>query len=153
MLTPRNENRLRIAGVVFRVLLGAMFIFTGSLKILTPIEEFQALVREYHLMPELLMPAFSVALPIMEVVLGTCLVIGLFERWSAILIAGMTVMFLIAITQALARGFPLVNCGCFGSFKFGETPAEVLLRDWGLLLVALLLAAHPPKRFSLDNIL
>jgi uncharacterized membrane protein YphA (DoxX/SURF4 family) len=152
-MSLKMENRLRWLGAMFRIALGALFVFSGSLKILTPIEEFQALIREYHLMPELLMPVFSIALPILEVVIGACLILGLFERWSAFLISGMVVMFLVAITQALARGFPLANCGCFGNFHFGDTPAEVLLRDWGLLLVALLLAAHPPKRLSLDSIL
>lgn len=153
MLTQRNEQRLRAIGTVVRMALGALFVASGSLKILSPIEEFQGLIREYHVLPELVVPAFSVALPIIEVVVGLCLLIGLFERYSALLVAGMLVMFIIAITQGLARGYELANCGCFGSFKFGTTPIEVLLRDWALLLAALLLAAHPPKRLALDNVL
>jgi len=140
-------------GVLLRIALGALFVLSGSLKILTPIEEFQALIRTYHMTPEFIIPIFSVALPIVEVVAGLCLIIGLFERWAALVASAMVVMFLIAITQALARGYPLADCGCFGAFKFGDTPTQVLLRDWGLLLASLLLVVHPPKRLSLDNIL
>ncbi|MFH0928225.1 MAG: MauE/DoxX family redox-associated membrane protein [bacterium] len=141
------------AAIILRVALGGLFIFTGSVKIMTPLEEFQAVIQSYQFLPEMLVPAFSVILPITEVAAGVALVFGLFERYAAGVIALMTLSFIIAISAGLARGVSLDNCGCFGPFKFGDGPIEVLWRDGILIIVAILLIIRPSKLLALDRFL
>ena len=54
----------------------------------------------------------GIVLPILELLVGTCLVLGIMLDGSAIIAAGMMVVFIIALSQALLRGID-INCGCF----------------------------------------
>ena len=54
----------------------------------------------------------SIVLPILELLVGTCLVLGIMLDGAAIISAGMMVVFIIAISQAIFRGID-INCGCF----------------------------------------
>jgi len=152
-MSERTENILRWLGFFARVAIGALFIFSGTVKILAPLEEFQAIIKSYEFLPLWAIQPFSIALPIIEVVAGISMVLGLFERQAAIIVALMVASFLIAITVGLVRGVNLSDCGCFGSFKFGDTPQQVLFRDWILIALTIFIAIHPPKKLALDNVL
>ncbi|WP_280791045.1 MauE/DoxX family redox-associated membrane protein [Blastococcus sp. CT_GayMR16] len=75
-------------------------------------------------------------------------------RTAAIAAAVLLVVFLVGVGSAWARGLR-IDCGCFGNggeVAAGETayPLEVL-RDVGLLLIALLLAGRPVSRLALGG--
>jgi uncharacterized membrane protein YphA (DoxX/SURF4 family) len=134
-----------------RLLLGGVWIVAGALKLPDPAASVRA-VRAYQLLPEAVVPAVGYGLPVFEVVLGLLLVLGVAVRLGAVLSAVLLVMFLVGVSSAWARGLT-IDCGCFGG---GGTVAAdetrygtEVLRDGGLLLVALALARWPTSRLAL----
>ena len=141
-------------GLLLRLVVGGVWIVAGWLKIPDPAENVRA-VRAYQLLPEALVPTVGYALPIVELVVGLCLVAGLLTRLDAVVSSLLLVAFIVGIASAWARGLE-IECGCFGG---GGGPAEgaaekypwELARDVGLLLASFALVWRPRTRWALDN--
>jgi len=136
---------------VARLVLGGVFLVAGALKLPDPAAAVRA-VRAYQLLPEPAVAPVAFGLPVIEIAVGLALVLGVFVRTAAIASAVLLVVFLVGVGSAWARGLQ-IDCGCFGNggqVAAGETayPLEVL-RDLGLLLLALGLAWRPASRFAL----
>jgi len=136
-----------------RLLLGGVFVVAGALKVPDPAAAVRA-VRAYRLLPELLVGPVAFGLPVLEIAVGLALLLGALVRTAAIASAVLLVVFLVAVGSAWARGLQ-IDCGCFGNggtVAAGETayPQEVL-RDAGLLGLALLLAWRPASRLALGG--
>jgi uncharacterized membrane protein YphA (DoxX/SURF4 family) len=141
-------------GVVARLVVGGVWLAAGLLKIPDPTENVRA-VRAYDLLPESLVPVVGHALPILEILVGVCLLVGLLVRANALLSVVLLLAFIVGISSAWARGLS-IDCGCFGG---GGGPAEnarakypwELARDFGLLLLSGWLIYRPRTRWALDN--
>jgi len=138
-----------------RVGLGAVALVAGLAK-LSDLPESVRAVRAYQLLPEGLAVLTGNALPLVEVILGVLLVLGLFTRVSAAAFGLMLVAFCIGIGSAWARGLA-IECGCFGGGGAID-PANTsylldLLRDVALITVAAVLVRRPHSRLSLDSAL
>ena len=94
-----------------RVVLGVILIYASIDKIVHP-AEFAKAIGNYNVLPFGLENLLGIVLPILELLVGTCLVLGIMLDGSAIISAGMMVVFIIAISQAIFRGID-INCGCF----------------------------------------
>src|SRR5687768_12512522 len=99
-------------GLAARLVVGTVWVVAGLLKLPDPAENVRA-VRAYQLLPEAVVPAVGYALPILELLLGICLVLGLLTRLNAVLSGVLLVGFIIGIASAWARGLE-IECGCFG---------------------------------------
>ena len=97
-------------GVAIRLTAAAIWLTAGAAK-LVDLEHFHAQVDDYQLLPHPLEAPFAYALPFVELLVGLYLAIGLFTRAAAALGCVLMVLFLIAQTQAWARGLSL-DCGC-----------------------------------------
>ena len=125
-----------------RLAVGGIFVY-ASLDKLTHPAAFAQVIHYYHLVPAALLHPWAHFLPVLELVLGTALILGLWRRGAALLSAGLVVMFMVAITAALARGLD-ISCGCFHTDGGHGVGIDLLLRDAVLLLLTLppLLAAR-----------
>ena len=123
-------------GTVCRLLLGAIFIYTGLPKLMHP-AEFARLVYGYRILDPSLVNLVGITLPWVEVIAGAFLLIGILPQSSAAVIAGLLSVFIIGGFLALARGLE-IKCGCFFPFM-GEHKLTwaLLVRDAILLLLAL----------------
>jgi uncharacterized membrane protein YphA (DoxX/SURF4 family) len=142
-------------GLVARLVTGGVWIVAGLLKLPDPAESVRA-VRAYGLLPESVVPNVGHVLPLVEVVVGLCLVLGLLTRSMAVVSALLFVAFIVGISSAWARGLE-IDCGCFGgggqvAGASSKYPAEIA-RDVGLLLASLWLAVRPRSRWSLDSLI
>jgi uncharacterized membrane protein YphA (DoxX/SURF4 family) len=142
-------------GLVARLVMGGVWIVAGALKLPDPYESVRA-VRAYALLPEAVVPTVGMLLPIVEVVLGLVLVLGLLTRGAGVLSAVVLGLFIIGIASVWARGIE-IDCGCFGSggARAGAAasyPREIA-RDVGLLLLSVYLVLVPRTRLSLDRVL
>jgi hypothetical protein len=63
------------------------------------------------------------------------LVLGFWRRANALILAGLCVIFLIAIASVLVRGID-TQCGCFGHLFAGRMGPKHLLIDGTLLAMA-----------------
>ncbi|WP_307845342.1 MauE/DoxX family redox-associated membrane protein [Planomonospora sp. ID67723] len=141
---------------VSRLILAAVLIVAGGGKIGTPVLSVEA-VKAYQLLPESLATAVGYGLPILEIVIGVLLVVGLLTRVAGIVSALLMLAFVIGIASAWARGLR-IDCGCFGGggqLAAGEEPSYLIdiLRDFGLFALGVIVAWFPPGRLALDSVL
>lgn len=142
-------------GLVARLVTGGVWIVAGALKLPDPAGSVRA-VRAYDLLPEAVVPTVGHLLPIVEVVVGVGLLLGLLTRASAVLSSLLFVAFVIGIASAWARGLQ-IDCGCFGGGgqiddAASQYPIDIA-RDIGLLLLSLWLVVRPRSRWALDNLI
>jgi protein-disulfide isomerase len=139
-------------GTVARLVLGAVWIWAAWSKLGNPRGFVQA-VRAYDATPEWLSKAIGYGLPVLEICLGVLLVVGIVIRYAAAVSGLLFVVFLVGLIQADARGIKL-ECGCFGGggVTTGSTQYVLdILRDVGLLVLAVFVAVWPLTRISLDE--
>jgi uncharacterized membrane protein YphA (DoxX/SURF4 family) len=138
-----------------RQLVGGVWIVAGALKLPDPAASVRA-VRAYDLLPEAVVPTLGHLLPVVEVVIGAGLVLGLLTRAAAALSALLFVAFIVGIGSAWARGLQ-IECGCFGGGGYqagasSQYPWEIA-RDVGLLALSLLLTWRPRSPWAADSLL
>jgi len=148
-----RERGLDLVGTLLRLVLGGVILVAGALKV-TNLGQSALAVRAYQLLPYDLAGYVGYALPIIEIVIGLLLVLGLFTRISALLGALLMLAFVIGIASAWARGLS-IDCGCFGgggTIGAEETayPLE-LSRDVALLLAGAWLVRRPHTAYALDD--
>jgi uncharacterized membrane protein YphA (DoxX/SURF4 family) len=121
--------------LALRLGIAVVFLWAALDKIAHP-DRFADIITDYNMLPVWAINPFALVLPWVEVATAVCLVVGLWVPSAALLATGMTVMFMVAITWALAQGYSDLHCGCFTTSQEGKGEA------WGLLWRdALLLAA------------
>lgn len=145
---------MRWVGVLSRLVVGGVWLVAGALKLPDPTESVRA-VRNYQLLPEAVVPFVGHSLPVLEVIVGLCLLLGLLTRPAAAVSAVLMAAFVVGIASAWARGLS-IDCGCFGG---GGGPVEdatakypwEIARDTALLLASLWLVWRPGTPLALDN--
>lgn len=143
-------------GVLARLVVGGVWLAAGLIKLPDPTENVRA-VRAYDLLPESVVPVVGHGLPILELLVGVCLLAGVLVRVNAVLSAVLLVAFIIGISSAWARDLS-IECGCFGGGGGPAVNAQAkypweLARDVGLLLLSGWLAYRPRAPWALDNLL
>ncbi len=134
----RNKGLL----VLFRLIVGGVFVWAGILKILDPLE-FARSIMNYRVFPQELAFLVALVLPWVEVIAGGLLIVGLFRRSSALLISLMLIGFIGLVALALARGID-TSCGCFGSFS-RSADLSLILADAGMLYLSLCVLFAKPE--------
>jgi putative oxidoreductase len=128
--------------LVFRLVVGGVFIWAGVLKVVDPLGFAQSIMN-YQAFPRTLAFLAALVLPWMEVIAGGLIIVGLFKRSSALLVSLMLIGFIALVALALARGID-TSCGCFGSFS-RRADLTLVLTDLGLLYLALCVFFAKPK--------
>ncbi|MFD2420398.1 MauE/DoxX family redox-associated membrane protein [Amycolatopsis pigmentata] len=150
----RGSNAvLDVIGTLARLGLAAVWLISGSIKIMDPGQTFLA-VRAYDVLPDGMVHPVALALPLLELVLGVFLLAGLGTRIAAVLSGIVLLLLIAAITQSWARGLT-IDCGCFGGggqVAAGQTryPQEIA-RDVGFLVLASWLVVRPRTRVAFDG--
>ncbi|MFZ2055170.1 MAG: MauE/DoxX family redox-associated membrane protein [Candidatus Aminicenantales bacterium] len=128
--------------VIFRLVVGGVFIWAGVLKVVDPLGFAQS-IKNYQAFPHGLAFSIALVLPWVEVIAGGLLIVGLFKRSSALLISLMLIGFIGLVALALARAID-TSCGCFGSLS-RRADLTLILVDAGLLYLALCVFFARPK--------
>jgi uncharacterized membrane protein YphA (DoxX/SURF4 family) len=140
-------------GLLSRLTLGGVLFVAGYLKV-DKLDISQMAVRSYELLPIPIANVLGLTLPFFEVVIGLLLILGAATRFVAALGGFTMFIFIIAIAQAWARGLN-IDCGCFGgggTVDPGQTRyLQEILRDAGLVALALFLVRYPKTKFSIDK--
>ena len=153
-------NRVQLFGVglglLARVLVGTVWVVAGVLKLPAP-EDNVRVVRAYDLLPEGIVPVVGHGLPVLEILVGLCLLLGLLTRVAAGMSMLLLVAFVVGVGSAWARGLS-IECGCFGGGAGPAANAQAkypweIARDFGLLLLSVWLIYRPGTRWAVDNAL
>ncbi|MBW6512596.1 MAG: DoxX family membrane protein [Desulfuromonadaceae bacterium] len=116
-----------------RLLLGAVFIYAGILKI-NDIPVFAGQIARYELLPYQWNYLAAATLPYIEVIAGLLLICNRRVRAASLTIGGMLIFFILILLSVLARGLE-IDCGCFGP-SIQSSPQQALLRNVLLLVLA-----------------
>ena len=93
-----------------RLLLGLMWVWASIEKIQNP-AEFSRDISNYHIVPFGLENLTAIVVPWLELLIGLGLIIGVMIDGAAILSAGLMIVFIVLISQAILRGFN-IECRC-----------------------------------------
>lgn len=154
---PGLRNWRDWVGLVARLIPGIVFVYAGITKIVN-IPWFIRSIEAYQI-PFLQAPFSDIlghVLPIVEIIAGLLLVVGLLTRGSAAAILLMLLAFMGGIVWVWSQGIS-IDCGCFGSG--GEVAPEdtnypmKLLENLGMSLLCGWLLYRPRSLFSLDHLL
>jgi len=131
--------------LICRLILGAVFIYASYHKIINP-ADFAKAIGNYHVLPFGLENLLALVLPWVELFTGLCLIIGVMVDGATVLIILMNIVFIFAISQALARGIS-IECGCFGK-EGSYIGIQDILRDIGYLLLAYVVYYRQERKFE-----
>jgi len=118
-----NAIAWAIWAVPLRVGLGAIFLAAAWFKLRPPVnalalsgpQDFSNSIKAFKLgLPDFAVRLATSAVPWTEALCGALLVIGLWTRAAAALIAAMTTLFTALVISLIARDMLHVKCGCFG---------------------------------------
>ncbi len=133
--------------VASRLALAGSFIFAGVAKLPYP-ETLIWEINQYHILPPSLATAYGHVLPTLEIALGVFLLLGLFLRTSGLITGLVVLSFTVAKVYALAAGFDIDICGCFGP-AVPLLAVQSLAMDFVLLALALQVILHRGEFLSL----
>ncbi len=129
---------IRILHWVCRFVLAGVFIYSGYVKIQSPLQ-FAAAITGYKLVPNSLILPLATYLPWLEVALGLLFVAGWKIRYVSIGASVLLLGFITILTVTYLRGID-ADCGCFG---FGDKISpRTIARDGLILLPAIFLVVE-----------
>lgn len=127
-----NDRWRFITARTIEILIGAVFLAAGGLKAWEPID-FVRQIGDYQILTNLMVVKLTAwLLIVIEISLGTALIVGYQRRWSVPVASLMLLTFLVTLGWAWYNG-STANCGCFGSW-IERTPAEAFTEDLVMLI-------------------
>jgi len=138
--------------LLLRWILAAVFLSACWYKILDP-GDFALSVATYGILPTVFVNPFAIVLPWVELIAALMLISGFRPQAGALLMAGMMLLFTVALIIALMEGLDL-SCGCFASTETGESiNTMTLLRDILLLSASVYVLIYDQRPLGLDRLL
>jgi hypothetical protein len=132
--------------VAARWFLGVTFFYSAYHKIADP-AAFAKIIYGYKLFPAVSVNLIAIVLPFLELFSALALFMGVYPRSAALIIKGMLLGFIFAISVNLIRGVKF-DCGCFSLGETGHTSSAVqlLVRDIFYFMLGLHLLFYQKKR-------
>ena len=138
--------------ILLRIAIGSIFIVSGLGKLLSSYQNFLYVVQAYQLLPSWGEVLVAQIFPLIELITGLFVLLGLWTSWS---LRGASVLFgafVVVVGQALIRGLPIESCGCFGEWVHLKLQTIIVMDSVSLLLTLLLLRnISQTRKFSLDS--
>lgn len=103
---------MKIVWCFLDLIVGAVFIYAGVLKVLDPIQ-FANDIDNYKSLPWFISVRLAFFLPWLEILCGIALIFRFLYRGSLSILSLLILVFIGATVAAKARGLD-ITCGCFG---------------------------------------
>jgi hypothetical protein len=111
-----------------------LFILAAWHK-LSALSQFEAILRNYRLLPAFASPILTGLIPVIELMLGLGWISGLLPSITALASASLLATYALAMGVNLARGRVYIDCGC----GFGVSTDEEQALSWSLVARNILL--------------
>jgi uncharacterized membrane protein YphA (DoxX/SURF4 family) len=132
---------------IVRVAIGCMFIYSSLPKIRHPYD-FLFSVYSYELAGPKLGMFVAMTLPWLEVLVGICLIGGVFVSGALLVSIGMAAMFTVVLSSAIYHNLN-ITCGCFGASSTEIVGYSTLIRACTILLFSIITYISSIGGFSL----
>ena len=148
--TSAGVARRDFASLFARLVVGGVFLYASLDKIAHP-DLFAKAIFNYRLVPGWGINLLAILLPWIEVAAALLLLLGLFARAAALLLGSMTVVFVLAMGSAMARGLD-IHCGCFNlASSGGHAVWPQILGDLVLLVLIARVYRRGPGAFAIGK--
>jgi uncharacterized membrane protein YphA (DoxX/SURF4 family) len=141
---------------VARLGLATVLFMAGWAKATEPQALQKLAVSAYQILPDGMVGAVGIGLPILEMALAAMLLLGFATRFVAAAGGLLMIIFIAGIISAWTRGLS-IDCGCFGgggAVGKGQTRyLQEILRDLGFLALAAWIVVLPKSKLALDRML
>lgn len=121
----------------FRLILGGIFIYSGSVKLMD-IDRFAGIIYEYGILSDIFINPAAIGLPLIEIITGTGLIFNV--KFSLELISLMLLMFIGILWFGILKDLN-IDCGCFSSDDLIEQDSlkKALYRDFIFVAISVFL--------------
>ena len=122
-----------------RIIIGMLFIFSGSIKLLD-LHSFLEAIQNFKILPNSLTALASLTIPSLEIICGLSLSLNLFNKTSTYTLFSVMIIFSFAIIFALAKGMHF-ECNCFGPIAItsGISIKSLLVNSLIILCLSILI--------------
>jgi len=148
----KNEPKkilIKYSVPVLRILIGLAFFVSGMLKVID-LKAFQRIVISLGLLNGPLPLLASIIIPVLELILGIMLVIGVFTRIAAIHLNVVIIIFS-WVTFYVLENRPDLLCGCFGTFFDMTFGVYHFIALFIFFILNLILIVQPVDTWSLEK--
>jgi putative oxidoreductase len=138
-MSRKTREKSKWSGMLYlaiRLVLAGTFVYAGVIKLYQP-DTFLADIESYRMMPYSLAWLVAFYLPPLEIISGLALLWPRTRMPASLILIGMMLVFIVAITVAWARGLN-ISCGCFGTSAEETNYLWLIARD--LLITGALVA-------------
>jgi len=132
--------------VIVRTALGLVFLWASYNKLFDP-GAFARAVDNYRLVPGWAVNPMAVVLPWLEFVCAILLLTGQRLRTASFVVAGLLVVFILAVGISMVRGLD-VHCGCFSASSGRKIGLRLLGEDLLYLAMAAFLFLRAGDRLG-----
>lgn len=136
---------------VLRIALGLLFVAAALPKLQDP-SGFAKAVSHYRLLPEAAERVLALFLPALELLVGTFLVLGVFDAGASLIVLGLMIVFTAAVSSAVARGLD-ISCGCFNTEEGMKVGTTKIVENLGLTAVAFWVSVRDRGWLSIGGLL
>ena len=140
-MEAENYSIGQMSEITLRVVLGAIFIWAGTMKLLD-LDSFVQSVSHFQITPFDQAPWdmwIGYTLPAFEVIVGTCLILGILLKGAMVSTLALCLSFLAAVVSAHTRGLNY-ECGCFGrALSFENTSLHISILSAMVILAITLM--------------
>lgn len=150
----QNHPAHSVIALIARFYLAYVFISACIHKLIDP-TSFAIDIATYQMLPLVFINPLAIVLPYVELGTGIMLVTGTKARAAALMVCGMMIMFMIALSYALMHDLS-ISCGCFASnAAAGSDPISglTMLRDSAWLLIAVYVVVFDTRPLGVDRLI
>ena len=133
-----KHRRANVLWRIVDVIVAAIFIYAGVLKVLDP-TQFAHDINNYRILPWILSVVLAFYLPWLEIFCGLALVGRFLYRGALSILTALIVVCTLATIAAKVRGLD-ITCGCFGHASQHWSLASHLATNLGILVGLLALS-------------
>ncbi len=137
---------------LLRIAIGLILLISGLEKLISPYQNFLYAIQAYAALPGWAENLTARVMPWLEFLIGLFLTLGLWSNGALKGALMLFAVFIVVVGQALLRGLPIDQCGCFGA-SIHIPPKVIIVIDSAVLLLTALLLRNLKKTraFSLDQ--
>ena len=140
-MTSKTSN---ILWRILDLIIGAIFIYAGVLKVLDPVR-FGLDIDNYKSLPWFVSVRLAFYLPWLEILCGLAVIFRFLYRGGLSILTGLVLIFIGATIAARVRGLD-ITCGCFGHASQHWSFPQHMVVDLAILIALAALFASELRR-------